>query len=349
MRVPSLPMTTTPDATLQIVEPRFSRLRPAALAAVIANVGIVLTGGVVRVTGSGLGCPDWPTCSGTSVIPSSDAPEAGWHQAIEFGNRTLTGVLLAIAIWVVVAHRRDIAELADEGTDAIRARLARLVWAQPVGIVFQAVLGGVTVLTDLNPIVVAVHFLISMMLIAAAVALRDSVREDHPAPSVLPDGRITTQLLRTATIVVTSVAAVVLLIGTVVTAAGPHAGDPGTPRLGVSIRSAALVHADAVWLLLGLTLALVLVSRALGDANVARAATILLAVELAQGGVGYTQYALGIPPALVSLHLLGASLVWVAAVRLVLVTREHDRAPELPVVKPPTAQRSHVTVTASGS
>lgn len=344
-------MTTTPDSDLQLASSTFQRLRPAALAAVVANVGIVLTGGVVRVTGSGLGCPDWPTCSGTSVIPAGDAAEAGWHQAIEFGNRTLTGVLLAIAIWVVVAHRRDLADLAGgQGTptvsDAMRGRLARLVWLQPAGILLQALLGGVTVLTDLNPVVVAVHFLISMMLIAAAVALRDAVADEPTRDSA---GADLAALMRVATLVVASVTAVVLVIGTIVTAAGPHAGDPGTPRLGVSIRAAVLVHADAVWLLLGLTVTLVLVARSLGAATVARAATILLVAMVAQGGIGYTQYALGIPPALVSLHVLGASLVWVAAVRLTLVTRERERAPDLPVVRPPTPQRSHVTVTASTS
>lgn len=329
---PQTPHPTTP----------FRRLRPAALAAVVANVGIVLTGGIVRVTGSGLGCPDWPTCNGSSVVPTPGA-EAAWHQVIEFGNRTLTGVLLAIAVWVVVAHRRDLAEL-GEHVRALPTRglawVRRLVWVQPIGILVQAVLGGITVLTELNPLVVALHFVLSMVLIAAAVALRHAVTDDRPAVTEHgPAGG----LLATATSAVTVVAALVLVIGTVVTAAGPHAGDPGTPRLGVSIRAAALAHADAVWLLLGLTIAVALVARAVGAASVSRAAGVLLLVELAQGGIGYTQYALGIPPALVSLHLLGASLVWVATVRLLLVSR----APVLPPpVEPLTAaRRSHVTVT----
>lgn len=282
--------------------PTFSRLRPAALAAVVANVGIVLTGGVVRITGSGLGCEDWPTCDGTSVVPRPGA-EAGWHQFIEFGNRTLTFVVLATAVWAVWAARRDAPERPD---------LRQLAWALVAGVLGQAVLGGITVLTDLNPLVVAGHFLLSMVLIAVAVVLHDRASSAAPAEPI--------PALRRLAAVLVPVAAVVLVLGTLVTATGPHAGDPGTPRLGLDIRTMAVAHADAVWALVALTVATWLVARTLGARRTARAAAIALAVQLAQGGVGYVQYALGIPAQLVSLHLLGACLVWVSALRVGLAT-----------------------------
>lgn len=277
---------------------RYPRLRTAALAAVITNVGIVLTGGIVRVTASGLGCEDWPTCDGTRVVPAAGA-EAGWHQFIEFGNRTLTFVVLAAAVWAVWAARRDAPHRSD---------LRRLSWGLVAGVLGQAVLGGITVLTDLNPLVVAGHFVVSMGLIAVAVVLLE--RTATPAHVLAPPA------VRRLVAVLVPVAAVVLVLGTLVTATGPHAGDPGTPRLGLDIRTMAVAHADAVWALLALTVATLLVARALGADRTARATGVLLVIELAQGTVGYAQYATGIPPELVSFHLLGAALVWVATVRV---------------------------------
>lgn len=303
--------------------PAFPRLRPAAIAALVANVGIVLTGGIVRITGSGLGCEDWPTCDGTSVVPRPGA-EAGWHQFIEFGNRTLTFVVLAAAVWAVWAARRDAPHRRD---------LARLSWGLVAGVLAQAVLGGITVLTDLNPLVVAGHFLLSMVLITVAVVLLDRVSDGAPAEPV--------PALQWLARLVVPTAGVVLVLGTLVTATGPHAGDPGTPRLGLSIRTMAVAHADAVWALVALTLATWLVARVLGARRTARAALVLLGVELAQGAVGYWQYAVGIPPQLVSVHLLGACLVWVAALRVGLAT-----APPAVHAAPPTAVADDVVPTA---
>ena len=280
----------------------FPRLRPAALAAVVANVGIVLTGGIVRITGSGLGCEDWPTCDGTRVVPRPGA-EAGWHQFIEFGNRTLTFVVLATAVWAVWAARRDAPARRD---------LRVLSWGLVGGVLGQAVLGGITVLTDLDPLVVAAHFLLSMVLITVAVVLHDRVSAPPPSEPV--------PALRWLVRVLVPVGAAVLVLGTLVTATGPHAGDPGTPRLGLDIRTMAVAHADAVWALVALTVATWLVARALGATRTARAAAVALGIEVAQGGIGYLQYALGIPAGLVSLHLLGACLVWVAVLRVALAT-----------------------------
>ncbi len=284
------------------------RLLAAARVALVANVGIVLTGGLVRITGSGLGCPDWPRCDGTSFVPTGGVSE-GWHAAIEFGNRLLTFAVLATALGVIWELRRARPHPQVVG---------RLAWVLPVGVLVQALIGGVTVLTGLHWWTVSVHFMASMVLIGAAVVLVDLVRTDPTDPAALmpaPRG-----LGRAAT-AVTAVAFLVLLLGTFVTAAGPHGGDATAPRLGLDLRLLAIAHADGVWLLLGLTVATVLVARSVGEARLARALGVLLAVSLAQGGVGYLQYWLGIPASLVSLHLLGATLVWIAAMRVLVAAR----------------------------
>ncbi|MDX1622010.1 MAG: COX15/CtaA family protein [Nitriliruptorales bacterium] len=288
-----------------------------ALAAVIVNVAIVFTGGLVRVTGSGLGCPDWPTCTGDRVVPS--ASDATWHTAIEFGNRLMTFLVLAVVVWLFVAARRRSEDL----------RVRRLALLLPLGVLAQAVLGGVTVLTGLHPLIVAAHFLLSMVLIAIAVLLHLRVSADRPVTGTASTTRVRVLALATVT-----AAAAVLVLGTLVTASGPHAGDPGTVRLGLDIRTIARVHAGAVWAVTLLTAATYLVARREQSSRVQRAAGVLLAVEVIQGTVGYTQYALDIPAALVAVHILLASLFWVAAVRLVgiavgwdISSGSGDRAP----------------------
>ncbi len=204
--------------------------------------------------------------------------------------------------------------LAARREAAGRRDVLRLAWLQLAGIVGQAVLGGITVLTDLHPLVVAGHFLLSMTILAAVVGLLDRVTDQ---PTVEP-----VAILRGLAVAVVVAAAVVLVLGTIVTATGPHAGDPGTPRLGyLPIRTAAFLHAGAVWLLVGLTVATWLVARGGRAPRTARAAAVLFAVELVQGTIGYVQYALGIPAELVSLHLVGAALTWIAALRVGFATR----------------------------
>jgi cytochrome c oxidase assembly protein subunit 15 len=295
-------------ALLGALAARHARLLTAARVALVANVGIVLTGGLVRITGSGLGCPDWPRCDGSSFVPVAGVSD-GWHAAIEFGNRLLTFAVLATALGVLWELRR---------ARSVPAVVARVAWALPAGVVAQALIGGVTVLTGLHWWTVSVHFLASMVLIGVAVVLVDLIRTDPGDPADLapaPPG------LRRAATAVTGVAFVVLVLGTLVTAAGPHGGDAAAPRLGIDLRLLAIAHADGVWLLLGLTVATLLVARHAGEARLARAVGVLLAVSLAQGGVGYLQYWLGIPAGLVSLHLLGATLVWVAAMRVAVAAR----------------------------
>jgi heme a synthase len=280
--------------------PARRRLRRFALAAIVTNVAIVFTGGLVRVTGSGLGCPTWPTCDGQNLVPRPGGEHAGWQTAIEFGNRLLTFVVLAAAVAVFVHVRR---------TRPHPPTVERLAWALPAGVLAQAVLGGITVLTGLSPLTVASHFLLSMVLIGVAVAIHERVRP--VTPDSLPAAASGIRVATTALLVV---AGAVLVLGTLVTGAGPHAGDASTPRLGMDIRLLAIAHADAVWLLVGLTVALVAVTWRSGSPRLRAAARTLLAIEIVQGGIGYWQYATGIPAPLVAAHILGAALMWTTAV-----------------------------------
>jgi cytochrome c oxidase assembly protein subunit 15 len=290
-----------------------------ALANAVANGAIVVTGGAVRLTGSGLGCPTWPRCTSESFVAT---PELAGHGAIEFGNRLLTFVLAAVAIATVVAvwrsERRDLRPLAV---------------LTFLGIPAQALLGGVTVLTGLNPWTVAAHFLVSIVLIALATVLWLRSREPGVGQPLL---RRPLALLVTGAAAVT---AVVLVLGTLVTGSGPHSGDvdaddvPTGDRMGFDVELVSQLHADAVFLLVGLTVAL-LVSLYATDApgRVRRAARDLLVVQLAQGVVGYVQYFTDLPIALVLLHMLGAVLVTAYTARLVWSVR--GPASELPLHSP---------------
>ncbi|MDQ3464145.1 MAG: COX15/CtaA family protein [Actinomycetota bacterium] len=280
-------------------------VRRLALASVVANVGIIVTGGAVRLTASGLGCPTVPYCTEDSFVPTR---ELGAHGVIEFGNRTLTGVIGLVAVATVVAVWRD----RPRRRDLVGPAVALL-----VGIPAQALLGAVTVLTGLNPWTVMGHFLLSMILIAAAVVLWvRSTESPGPTAAVVP------RPLRLLTRGLLAVLAVVLLLGTVVTGTGPHAGDPESPRMGFDLAVVSQLHADAVLLLIGLTVALwagLLAVRA--PERVRRAAVALIVVELAQGLIGFVQYFTDLPVLLVGFHLLGAALVTVFAVRLYLTMR----------------------------
>ena len=278
-------------------------LRGLALASVIGNVVIVVTGGAVRLTDSGLGCPTWPKCTDNSLTPTK---QYAIHGLIEFTNRQLTFVLavIAVATWLAaMALRRE----------RILATVAAL------GIPAQAVLGGLTVLTHLNPWLVALHFLLSAAIIAVTFVLWWRVRDPAPAEPV----PVAALWLTRAVLVV---AAVTLMIGTVVTGSGPHAGDKDESgkvhRTGLQVSSMAQLHADVVMILVGLTFGLLALCYALHTGRAARRAVVVLfGVELAQGVVGYTQYFLHVPPLLVALHMLGACLVWLAALQMILTLR----------------------------
>jgi cytochrome c oxidase assembly protein subunit 15 len=284
-------------------------LRPVALASVIANVGIVITGGAVRLTGSGLGCPTWPRCTAESYVAT---PEMGIYGAIEFGNRMLTFAvgLVAVAGFVLALIDRP-----------RRRRLVRLSVLVALGIPAQAIVGGITVLTDLNPWVVGCHFLASMGVIAAAYAFwRATGESDAPPQPVVPSS------LRALTWTVTAVTAAVLVVGTVVTGSGPHAGDADAKRNGLDPATISQAHADLVFLLIGLAVAAWFAFRAVGGRQATVRAAWLIAIIFAQGLIGFVQYVTQLPAILVGAHMAGACAVWLAvlATQYATQTRPHD-------------------------
>ncbi len=300
------------------------RLRRWSLAALVTNVLIVVTGGAVRVTASGLGCPEWPACERGSVVPPPGG-EAGWHQFVEFGNRLLSFVVLAAVVGALLAARRELAE---------GHTVRRLAGVLVVGVLAQAVLGGITVRLDLHWASVMAHFLLSMVLIAVATVLHHRVtsppRQSGSAAAVDAAGD-PAAAARTvpAARAVPVLAAAVLVLGTIVTATGPHAGDPGTDRLGVSIQTAARTHSLTVWVTVALTVVVLVRARRAGADRLARAIGILLGIEVVQGVVGYWQYLTGVPAALVLAHMLLATLFWIAAVRVALLAGDRVREPQL--------------------
>ncbi|WUF78144.1 COX15/CtaA family protein [Micromonospora zamorensis] len=280
-------------------------LRRLALASIIANVGIVVTGGAVRLTASGLGCPTWPRCTDDSYVTT---PEMGVYGVIEFGNRMLTfavGLIALATVLAVLLHRPR------------RPGLLVLAVAVFLGIPAQAVIGGITVLTNLNPWVVGLHFLASMAVIAAAYALWRRIGDpDGPPVAVVPAP------LRALARVTTGVTVAVLVVGTWVTGSGPHAGDHGAARNGLDPETISQVHADGVFLLIGLSVALIFAFRAVGAQRATRAAIVLVAVELGQGLIGFVQYFTHVPAILVGAHMLGSCLVLLAALSVQWSTRE---------------------------
>jgi cytochrome c oxidase assembly protein subunit 15 len=308
--VPSLPSRLI-DA---VVRPDHAVVLRLAWASLVANIAIVVTGGAVRLTGSGLGCPSWPRCTEASAQePGSFVPHAelGAHGVIEFGNRMLTFVLVAVAITTLVAAWR---------LRPARRSLRRLALLLALGIPAQALIGGVTVLTDLNPWIVAGHLLVSMALISLAVVMIRRVGEgDGPALQVLARPGV---VLVRMTYVLTWI---VLYLGTVVTGSGPHAGDADAPRNGLDPQAMSQLHADGVFLLVGLTVGCLAVARAVGaPAAVVRAAAVLLGVELVQGTIGFVQYVSDLPEALVAAHLLGAAVLVAAATDLLVQTHTRE-------------------------
>jgi len=284
-------------------------VRRLALASVVANSAIVVTGGAVRLTSSGLGCPTWPRCTDASYTPTA---EYAVHGVIEFGNRLLTFALLAVVLATTVAVWRQRPR---------RPGMRRLAVLILLGIPAQAVLGGITVLTGLNPWTVAGHFLVSSVLIALAVVLHQRSREGDLPPTPV----VARPLQHLGTLLLIVVAAV-LVAGTVVTGSGPHSGDVQAGRTGLDPETISQVHADLVFLLVGLTVAFWLALKASGAPQRAvRAMGLLLVVELGQGVLGFVQYFTGLPVVLVALHLVGACLTTVAAVHAVLALR--DRGP----------------------
>jgi heme a synthase len=327
-------------------------LQRLALASLLANIGLVVTGGAVRLTGSGLGCPTWPRCTDTSYVTTS---AMGAHGVIEFGNR-LVGIAVGLLALACV-----LAALAQAPP-----RRSLIAWSVAVlaGIPAQAVVGGITVLTKLNPWVVGCHFLASMAVIAAAYQLwvraggqpgrliaplpphqhgGEGSSRDPGSSDIAFDvgttkirerggGRLPRSLVVLGRLVV-AVAAAVLVVGTVVTGSGPHAGDAHARRTGLDPQEVSQLHADLVFLLIGLSVALWFALRAVDAPPAARrAAAWLIGVEAGQGVIGFVQYFTHLPVLAVGLHMFGACVVWIAALSVLETTR---RAVPVEVPRPP--------------
>jgi heme a synthase len=299
------PLTRVRDA---VWNPTAASVRFLALLGVIVNAGIIFSGGAVRLTKSGLGCPTWPKCTGDSLLPTSSPEHSPVNMAIEFTNRTLTFLVLAVAVAVFIAALR----LRPRRRDIVR--LARL---QPLGVAAQAGWGGVTVLTELNPAVVAFHYMLSTAMIFVAFLLYVRAGEGDG-----PLQRLVAPRVRSLTHALTGVTVVLLAAGTVVTGAGPHAGDDTAERFPFAIDEVSKIHALFAWLTVALTIALFFLARRTGAPEAVRKAIVVLfAVEMGQGLIGYVQYFTGVPAVLVGLHMLGSALLWIAVLRVVFAER----------------------------
>jgi cytochrome c oxidase assembly protein subunit 15 len=281
-------------------------IRRIFIANLIAQSAIVVTGAIVRITASGLGCPTWPECTPGSLVPTAEQVES-WQKFVEFGNRLLTFVLAALAIAAVVGILIQRRRWRARGLPSRRALLL-LALVPLIGTIVQAVLGGITVLTGLHPATVSAHFLVSMGIIAACVALVARSGDAGDGPII----RATPALVRGLAFALVAVAAVVVFLGVLVTGTGPHSGDVGVDaRFGFDFRLISWLHADAVLLFLGLLAGLIVALAILGRPQPGfRRAIGLLVIALVQGAVGYTQFFTGLPEILVIIHVVGAVLVW---------------------------------------
>ena len=314
-----------PRLIASVWRPTTKSLRGWALASVIANAVLIATGAAVRLSSSGLGCPDWPTCTKTSLVAAHSAGQTSLNTAIEFSNRMLTYPLVAIAGLTFIAGLRY---YQTHGRD--RKDLVWLSAVLPLGVVAQAVVGGIVVLTKLNPALVAAHFLLSSAVIltaavvlhARAAALDNAAAGTPAAPPVRRDLRLLAGLL-------TGVTALMLAAGTVVTGTGPLAGTTidehghatTVPRFHFSLASVTQLHADVGWFIGALTVALVIGLRyAGGSKRTVRLGWIVLAGLGVQGVIGYVQYFNHLPAGLVWVHVASSVTVWIFVLQLFLST-----------------------------
>lgn len=279
---------------------RLPRLSPRAyrritLLALLAQVFITISGAAVRLTGSGLGCSDWPKCEENQLVAPLE-----YHAMIEFLNRTVTG-LVSIAVILAVL-----------GSLIRSPRRRDLTWLSlglVAGVIGQIILGGLTVLFELQPPFVIAHFLVSMVLIWNAFVLHE--RSNYAQSPALP---VVPRRVRVLGRLIVIVAAFTLFTGTIVTGTGPHGGDETVPRLSFDIGSVARLHSVTVWVFLALTIAtLFVLHRSGAPLNVDRRAKYLVAAIVVQGLIGYVQYFNGVPPGLVIIHILGSVIVWISA------------------------------------
>ena len=300
---------TTPDQLSVSTSAPWGAARIALLANLVSQVLIVLTGGLVRLTGSGLGCPTWPQCTPGSFTPVAHQAE-GYHKNIEFGNRTLTFLLTAAAIAVLVTV----------------VRVNRQQWKAAslplLLVVAQAVLGGVTVLLDLSPSIVAAHLLLSMVSIAISPWLWLSLPPRAPFAESAPPA-----VARPLVSLAAASGSAVLVLGTVVTGSGPHSGDADTPaRFGFDPRLVSMIHSGSVWIfVIGLVSLLVILRRAGATGALYRWAHIAFGIAVVQGVVGYVQYATGLPWGVVAVHMLLAGLIVIPVTAMVETLRRYPR------------------------
>ena len=280
-------------------------LAPASGFLLFLQAALMVTGGAVRLTGSGLGCPTWPECTPGSYAPVPGQAEGLLHSWIGFGNRLLTFVLVAAALVTLIAVLR-----------AGRKDLRVLAAGQFLGIFAQGILGGITVLVHLNPIAVSSHYLLTTILIAGATSLY--TRRKTPAQKKLSP--IAAEIFSRAHI---ALSAIVIVLGTVVTGAGPHAGDINAPRLHIRIQNAAQLHGSAVAILLILTIAFYLSPQV--SAPTRKFLRFFFIASLAQGLIGIVQYLQGVPELLVASHLAGSAIVWILAWRVWLTVQREEK------------------------
>lgn len=282
--------------------------RRITFVALMALVFIIVTGGTVRLTGSGLGCPDWPTCARNRVVAPWE-----YHAMVEFVNRTITGLVSVMVILAVLGSLLRVPKRRD------------LVWLSVGlvgGVIGQIVLGGLTVVFELRPGFVMAHFLLSIVLLTNAVVLHH--RAGRPAGPTRP---AVTGEVRTLGRLGLAAAALVVLLGTVVTSSGPHGGDEKAERLPFLLRDVTRLHSIAVMVFLSVVLVtLWRIRRDGAPITLMRRGEVLLVVLVAQGALGYLQYFTGVPAALVGFHILGAATVWVAVLRFHLAFSVPDQA-----------------------
>lgn len=276
---------------------------------------LIVTGGAVRVTGSGLGCPTWPECTPGSYTPVPNQAEGQLHAWIEFGNRLLTFVLLvtALAVFIISVQATKLAPAKN--------RIRFLALLQILGILGQGVLGGITVLTDLHPLPVAGHLILSIFLVSGAISLRNEV---IGIEKEIPSG-----LIKFLLPIYIWLTLAVIIIGTIVTGSGPHAGDEQAQRFGLDARVISWLHADFVIALLILSALMYLIATQNGLKLLSRRIGFFLLIAIGQGSIGYIQYFTGLPEVLVAAHLLGATLVWGSAWSLIKMANSGYRLQRL--------------------
>jgi heme a synthase len=303
-----------------VLSPSPSSMRRIALAGVVANAGIIMTGAGVRLSESGLGCPDWPRCTAGSIVAGGATGDPLIHRWVEFGNRLVTVLIFIVAILVFVAALR----YRPDGTGRRRRDVVWLATAEPAGILAQAVLGGIVVLTKLDPVWVSIHFLFSMALVAAAVALYVRCTEGRGAARMLVPREIRLGAFGTVTVL-----GLMLAAGTVVTGTGPLAGAGDVRRFHLPLGGVTQFHADIGWLLGGLVIALVVGLRLVhAPRRAVRLSWLLVALIGAQGVIGYAQYFSGLPAGLVWVHVANSVVIWITALLLLFALRDRGTAEE---------------------